>query len=258
MSVTRGAFLRQLSKSLPGMVFGTGAAAAQTLLAKMAAASGTSETSEMPVPVQIKRRATAPLPPFLTSGPTGRAEIALTFDDGPHPGVTDRILDELKARKMHATFFMIGQCVAAAPELARRVHAEGHDIGNHTYTHPNLTELPEAQVLAEIQKTQAIIQDELKLTPAWFRPPFGAFRANQSSLSEQAGMRVVLWSTDSDDWTKPGEDRIVGTLAEKTPAGSIVLLHDSQEQTGNCIGRILDGVSARGLQPVTLSRLMSP
>lgn len=256
MSVTRGKFLKDLGKSLPGMMFGTGAAAAHTLLSKIAAVS---RVPENPGP------AAPPNPPakqasgssFITSGPTDNNQIALTFDDGPTPGVTDRILDELKLRKVHATFFMIGERIAAAPDLARRVLAEGHDIGNHTYTHPKLTALPEAQVIAEIAKTQDIIAKEINHGARWFRPPYGAFRADQSGLVVQAGMRVVLWNIDPSDWSQPGEDKITGTIFEKAAAGAIVVCHDFSEQTANCMGVLLDGLLTRGLTPVTLSRLLT-
>ena len=256
MSVTRGKFLKDLGKSLPGMMFGTGAAAAHTLLSKIAAVS---RVPENPGP------AATPNPPakqasgssFITSGPTDNNQIALTFDDGPTPGVTDRILDELKLRKVHATFFMIGERIVAAPDLARRVLAEGHDIGNHTYTHPKLTALPEAQVIAEIAKTQDIIAKEINHGARWFRPPYGAFRADQSGLVVQAGMRVVLWNIDPSDWSQPGEDKITGTIFEKAAAGAIVVCHDFSEQTANCMGVLLDGLLTRGLTPVTLSRLLT-
>ncbi len=256
MSVTRGKFLKDLGKSLPGMMFGTGAAAAHTLLSKIAAVS---RVPENPGPVPPPNPATKPAPSleFITSGPTDNNQIALTFDDGPTPGVTDRILDELKLRKLHATFFMIGERIAAAPDLARRVLAEGHDIGNHTYTHPKLTALPESQVIAEIRKTQDIIAKEMNYSARWFRPPYGAFRADQSALVEQAGMRVVLWNIDPSDWSQPGEDKITGTIFEKAAAGAIVVCHDFSEQTANCMGVLLDGLLTRGLTPVTLSRLLT-
>lgn len=255
MSITRGKFLKDLGKSLPGMMLGTGAAAAHTLLGKIAAAS---RTPGNPAPVAEPNPPTekTPAPDFITCGPAEGNQIALTFDDGPTPGVTDRILDKLKERNLHATFFMIGERIAAAPELARRVLAEGHDIGNHSYTHPKLTTLPGPAVIAEIEKTQAVIARELNHRAAWFRPPYGAFRANQAALATNAGMRVVLWNVDPGDWSQPGENKISGTILEKAAAGAIVVCHDRHEQTANCMSAILDGLLARGFTPVTLSRLL--
>jgi peptidoglycan/xylan/chitin deacetylase (PgdA/CDA1 family) len=214
MSVSRGTFLKALGKSLPGLVLGGGvASAAQTFLNKMAAASGRwqnpAATIKPALPAETKVK-------FIESGSSIGNRIALTFDDGPRPGVTDRILDELKRRKLHATFFMIGERIAASPNLARRVLAEGHEIGNHTFTHPNLTTLPEAQVEAEIQKTQDIMSKVLNHRAAWFRPPYGALRQNQAGLLARRGLGVVLWNVNPQDWSRPGMEQIT-TKFSRTP-----------------------------------------
>jgi len=202
MSVTRGTFLKALGKSLPGMVLGSGAAtAARTLLGKMAAVSNAPGATEFPAPAVATNQevASGPKVEFITSGPPDGNRIALTFDDGPTPGVTDRILDELQKRKLHATFFMIGQRIAAAPDLARCVLAEGHEVGNHTFTHPKLTTLSDQQADAEIQKTQDIMAEVLNHRPAWFRPPYGALRQDQAAMLASRGLGIVLWSVDSKD-----------------------------------------------------------
>jgi peptidoglycan/xylan/chitin deacetylase (PgdA/CDA1 family) len=257
MSVTRGDFLKQLGKSLPGMVLGGGvAAAAQKVLGKVAAASGGSEvpsSTSLAKPVMVKDNKIG----FTKNGPSHGNRIALTFDDGPTPGVTDRILDELKQRNLHATFFMIGQRIAAAPDLARRVLAEGHEIGNHTYTHPNLTTLPAVQVDAEIQMTEDVIADVLQHRCRWFRPPYGALRQNQTDMLMARGLGVVLWNVDPADWSQPGEDHISSTVLSETKPGSIILCHDAHAQTANCIGPILDGLIQRSFALTTLSELLA-
>ena len=159
MAVSRGKFLKSLGKSIPGMVLGGGiTTAAQKVLGKVAAVSG-----EPAIPSAPADPATVKVEPveFIKQGPAEGNRIALTFDDGPTPGVTDLILDELKQRGLRATFFMIGNGITAAPDLARRVLVEGHEVGNHTLTHPKLTALPDAQVEAEVDKTQEIIRDVL-------------------------------------------------------------------------------------------------
>lgn len=193
---------------------------------------------------------------FIKSGPGDGKRIALTFDDGPVPGVTDPILDELKRRNVHATFFMMGKRVAASPDLARRVLAEGHEAGNHSYTHPKLTTLPDAQVIEEIQKTQAIMDEVLNQRAVWFRPPFGALRGDQAGIVKKEGLDVVMWSVDSADWSEPGEDKIVETILTKTQPGSIILCHDWRKQTADCIGRVVDGLLERGYEFVTVSALL--
>ena len=255
MSVSRGTFLKSLGKSLPGMVLGGGAAtAARTLLSKMASASGAKETPAVGAEPEIAK-ATGKVE-FIKSGPAGGNRVALTFDDGPTPGVTGLILDELKRRNLHATFFMIGQRIAAAPDLARRVLAEGHDVGNHTFTHPNLTTLADQQVEAEIQKTQDIMGEVLNHRAVWFRPPYGTLRQKQAGILQKAGLRVVLWNVSTEDWSQPGESKIVGTVLAETTPGSIILCHDLYPQTANSVGPILDGLLERGFLPATLSALL--
>lgn len=258
MSVTRGTFLKSLGKSLPGMVLGsTAAMTARKFLAKIAAVSGETEISaSKSTPAMPNDTKPAPAE-FIHSGPAAGNRVALTFDDGPIPGVTDCILDELKQRGLRATFFMIGRCVAAAPDLARRVLAEGHDVANHTFTHPNLTELSDAQVAHEIQQTQDVFADLLSHRPAWFRAPYGLLRKNQAELVHSRGMRVAMWTVDTKDWSEPGEEQILAAVFRDPKPGAIILCHDNHAQTANAVGPMLDGLLQRGFTPVTLSELMA-
>jgi peptidoglycan/xylan/chitin deacetylase (PgdA/CDA1 family) len=259
MSVTRGKFLKAIGKSLPGMLLGSGpGVAAQKLLAKMAAASGmgTSATGER-TSLELVENEPAPAH-VIYQGPVDGSRIALTFDDGPTPGVTDRILDELKQRGLHATFFMIGQRVVISPDLARRVLAEGHVVANHTLTHAKLTELPDAQAAREIERAQAVFAEVLNHRPVWFRPPFGFLRPSQLPLVHNQGMQTVMWSIDTRDWARPGEGQIVSKVLGEVQAGAVILCHDMYAQTANAVAAILDGVLARGFKPVTLSALMTP
>ena len=247
MSVTRGTFLKSLGKSLPGMVLGGGVAgAAQKLLSKMTAAAN---ASGRPVPSAAKIK-------FIECGPPDDNRIALTFDDGPTPGVTDLILDELKKRQLRATFFMIGRRITEAPELAKRVLHEGHEVGNHTYAHVNLTTIKDEEADSEIEKTQAVMARQLNHRSTWFRPPYGALRQNQAGMLARRGMGIVLWNVDPADWSQPGEDKIISKILAETTAGSIVLCHDVSQQTANCVGPILDGLLQRGFHFATLSTLM--
>ncbi len=151
---------------------------------------------------------------------------------------------------------MIGERVAAEPELARRVLAEGHTVANHSFTHPHLGAMPDAQVVTELQKTQDVLEQHLHHRATFFRPPFGDFRANQLPLARQLGLRTVLWSVDPSDWSQPGEEKIVGTICRETIAGSIIVCHDKHPQTANCLGEILDALLARGLRSVGLRDLV--
>jgi len=246
------------------MVLGSGiAAAAHKVLGKMAAASGDPLATDFPAPSpasvanpKIADTAKETKIDFIRRGPTEGNRVALTFDDGPTPGVTNRILDELKQRQLHATFFMIGERIAAAPDLARRVLAEGHEIANHSFSHPNLTALPDQQVEDEIKKTQDIMSEVLNHRAKWFRPPYGVLRRTQASLAEKHGLGIVLWSLDSADWSQPGTDKIVGTILTETKAGAIIVCHDLHQQTADGVGAVCDGLRERGFSLATLSEIL--
>ncbi len=190
---------------------------------------------------------------FVNHGPGLGRRIAVTFDDGPTPGVTEKVLAALRERHLSATFFMIGQRVAAAPSLARRVREEGHEIGNHSYTHPQLGRLPAPQVLAQLQKTQEAIEQATGFRPRWMRPPYGSFRPAQAPLASEEGLGVVLWSVDTRDWARPGTERILETVLTQSHPGSIVLMHDLHLQTAEVVGRVLDGLLERGFEFATIS-----
>jgi peptidoglycan/xylan/chitin deacetylase (PgdA/CDA1 family) len=246
MPITRGDFLRSLGKSLPGLVASTGAAtAAEALIRRVAqgvSAQGTPAPASSP-----------PAVPFFERGSGEGNQIALTFDDGPVPGVTELILDELKKRDLHATFFMIGRNVAAAPDLARRVLTAGHEIGNHTFTHSKLSELPDEEAGAELERTEKVFSELLHYKAAWLRPPFGAFRRNQAPLAAGRGLGVALWDVDSEDWRDPS--RTARNIRMKTKAQSIILCHELSP-TAACLGEILDSLQEKGFRFVTISSLL--
>jgi len=249
MSISRAKFLKSLGASAGGFVLGTGlASAAQALVDKAAAAKN-------PTPTVVPGEETKSVH-FIGSGPSAGRRIAITFDDGPTPGVTDVVLDELKKRNLHSTFFMIGKRVIEAPELAQRVLAEGHEVCNHTFNHLKLNTLSDQQVEWEIQKTQDTICEVTNKVPTWLRPPYGAFRKNQIGIPQSKELGVVFWSVDPRDWSQPGEDKIVDTILTETKPGSIILCHDLHKQTANCVGRILDGLLERQFEFTSISAFL--
>jgi peptidoglycan/xylan/chitin deacetylase (PgdA/CDA1 family) len=253
--VSRGKFLRSLGSSVTGMALGTGAMAAQALAAKLAAVLPPEPAQTLP---KEKMQSTPEPDPFINRVSDAGNRIGLTFDDGPSPGSTDRILDELKKRQLHATFFMIGQQVAKSPDLARRVVAEGHEIGNHTYTHPHLNTLPDQQVKLELQQTQDIIEEVTKVRPVLFRPPYVAFRKNQAPIPHAMGMQIIVGDVNSRDWSQPGEAKIVEAILAQTSSGSILICHDNQAQTANCVGEFIDKLLERSFNFSTISSLVGP
>jgi peptidoglycan/xylan/chitin deacetylase (PgdA/CDA1 family) len=253
--ITRADFLKTLGTSIAGLSLATPLVKAAALAAQNTAPAA----APAPVAATVPAAAAAPATPhFVGYGSGFGNRIAITFDDGPTPGVTNIVLDELKRRNLRSTFFMIGQRCAAAPDLARRVRDEGHEICNHTFTHPKLNTLPDNRVDWELQMCQETIHKATDHVPVWLRPPYGAFRKNQAFMPAQKNLGVVLWSVDPRDWSQPGEDKIVGTILSEARPGSIILCHDLHKQTANCVGRVLDGLLEKGFEFTNISNFVGP
>ena len=160
----------------------------------------------------------------IVGGRTAAKRIALTFDDGPDPVWTPRVLDALAAHGMRATFFLVGERAARHPELVARILAEGHEAGSHSWDHPSLPELAPAAVAAQIARTRAILGGA---DSGLLRPPYGHQSFVTWRLARRAGYRVVMWNVAAGDWRDDdGETLAARILAEAGP-GAIVLLHDS-------------------------------
>jgi peptidoglycan-N-acetylglucosamine deacetylase len=184
--------------------------------------------------------------------------IAMTFDDGPSPETTPRLLDILKQRNIKATFFMIGQNAQANPAIVQRILAEGHEIGNHSWTHPQLSKLSDDRVTEEITKTQAAIKNACGYTPVLLRPPYGAITARQKEwIEKQFGLSVIIWSVDPFDWKRPGVSVIEQRILAGARSGAIVLSHDIHKQTVDAMPATLDALAAKGFKFVTVSQLIA-
>jgi peptidoglycan/xylan/chitin deacetylase (PgdA/CDA1 family) len=182
----------------------------------------------------------------------------MTFDDGPRPGTTTQLLDILKQRNIKATFFMIGINVVAHPEIVRRVLAEGHEIGNHTWTHPQLSKLSNQQVTEELTKTQEAIKNACGFTPTLMRPPYGAITKPQREwIEKEFGLNVILWSVDTNDWRRPGASVISRRVIQGAKPGAIILQHDIHQQTVDAMPAALDALLAKGYKFVTVSQLIA-
>jgi peptidoglycan-N-acetylglucosamine deacetylase len=189
-------------------------------------------------------------------GPADKV-VALTFDDGPDPSFTPRVLDVLSHYDVPATFFMIGWEAAASPDLVRRVAASGDGVGSHTWNHIDLTRLSDAGMAVQVDKTQALLSSETGWKVACIRPPQGHVNPGLVRRLSQRGLTTVLWSADTRDWTLPGTDTIVRrALAELSP-GAIILMHDGGEdrrQTLAALPRIIESVHAQGYRLVPICR----
>ena len=168
----------------------------------------------------------------------GTHTVALTYDDGPSPRNTPALLDLLAERGVHATFFLIGEHVRKYPELARRVVAGGHAIGNHTAMHPNLRRKSDARVRQELTACQKTIEDTLGVSPVLFRPPYGARRPGVLRMARAMGLTPVMWNVTAHDWGSIGAERIQRRIDKglrsnaKRGVASNILLHDASHLDG--------------------------
>jgi peptidoglycan/xylan/chitin deacetylase (PgdA/CDA1 family) len=163
----------------------------------------------------------------LVNGPPDRREVALTFDDGPNPPYTGRILDVLRAERVHATFFVVGRAVVADPATVRRIVREGNAIGNHTWDHRHLLVESDAAMRSELTRTDAAIFAASGVHTRLLRPPFGARDFAVLDQARRLGYTVVMWSVPlPNDWDRPGGATIAERVLDHVGDGSIIVLHD--------------------------------
>jgi len=155
-----------------------------------------------------------------------RKQLALTFDDGPNDPHTLHLLDALAKHNVKATFFLIGKHVAAKPEIARRIAAAGHTIGNHTQTHPNLAFCNEERIRRELSDCEKILQDTIGEHSKLFRPPFGARRPRVLKVARDMGFTPAMWSVTCYDWKPTTAERIERHALRQVSGGDIILMHD--------------------------------
>lgn len=194
--------------------------------------------------------------------------IALTFDDGPDPVFTPKILDILKEKQVHATFFIIGTNGESNPELIDRIDAEGHDIGNHTYTHPNIADVSERRTTLELNATERLLESRIGRRSLMFRPPYAEDvepetpdQVRPLEFTSSLGYYSVGMQIDPDDWRKPPADEIIKRIMEQAASGigNIVLLHDAggdRSSTVEALPKLIDTLRAAGYQLVTVSDLL--
>lgn len=180
--------------------------------------------------------------------------VALTFDDGP---VTDtqRLLRILNERDARGTFYLVGKNVQKYPSTVRAAAQAGHQIGNHSWDHANLTKLSTAQIKSQLSRTDAAIKQATGKKPTTFRAPYGAHNA---AVRSAAGRPLVHWSVDTLDWKHRDTARLIKTVNTQTKPGDIVLLHDIHKTTVDAVPGIIKGLKARGFHFVTVDQLFAP
>ena len=184
--------------------------------------------------------------------------IAITFDDGPHPTLTPRILDILQKYKIRATFFMVGVNVTNYPETAKEVIARGHEVGNHTYTH-HASGLSRDAMEREIAGCEDALEELCEYRPHLFRPPQGAVNTYVEHCAAAGDYTLILWSLDTRDWECKNTEQIVDEVLSKVQPGDIILMHDyigRHSKTPEALEILLPKLLERGFEPTTVSRLL--
>lgn len=228
--------------------------------------------SESPPPVE-KRRAAKKQAPGEQASPAEKQAassltfnsvhvdgpyIAMTFDDGPSEKLTPKLLDLLAAHHMKVTFFVVGQCVAEHPDIVKRAAREGHEIANHSWSHPDLGKMSDEGVRRELQKTDDAIKAAIGTRPTLLRPPYGSITARQKNwINAEFGYRTIIWDVDPLDWKRPGPSVVRDRIVRETRPGSIILSHDIHPPTIEAMPETFDELEAKGFKFVTVSELIA-
>lgn len=196
---------------------------------------------------------------YLVSGPPQSNRVALTFDDGPTAPHTDRVLDILRDYQVHATFFCVGLHAAASPGTIARIADNGHNIGNHTWSHPFLPDLSRDAAIFQFEAANATIEAVTGSRPTLLRPPYGVHTPESLKLTVAHDMTTVLWDVDTEDWAMPGSEAIAANALNRACGGSIVLMHDGggeRAQSVEALPKIIESLLAERFELVTVDRLL--
>jgi peptidoglycan/xylan/chitin deacetylase (PgdA/CDA1 family) len=184
--------------------------------------------------------------------------IAMTFDDGPHATNTPKLLDMLAKRHIKATFFLIGENAKQYPNIVKRIIAEGHEIGNHSWTHPVLSKMSDDAVRSELRRTEDAIVAACGVKPALMRPPYGALTVKQRQwVNAEFGYKIILWDVDPLDWKIRNSEHVEHEILTQVRNGSIILSHDIHATTVAAMPDTLDALLAKGFKFVKVSELLA-
>ena len=186
--------------------------------------------------------------------------MALTFDDGPYPPYTGRLLDVLKEKKIRATFFLVGEQAGMHPDLVRRMVDEGHTVGLHAFRHRDFLKLTEEEKEKDLQQGKEILQSITGKEPNYWRPPHGFRDSSVMKIASAKDLQVVNWSVIPRDWTGIDKQEIYNRVMDKAEDGAIVLLHDgdsplykaSRQATVDAVGPLIDSLREKGYHLVSL------
>jgi peptidoglycan/xylan/chitin deacetylase (PgdA/CDA1 family) len=191
---------------------------------------------------------------------TGKKWIALTYDDGPVPSFTPRLAEYLKTNNVPATFYLLGQMVKAHPELVKSLAADGFELANHSYTHPDLKRQSAEKVRKELQDTHDLIKEVSGIDVKTMRPPYGNHNSMVDEICKDMGYKVILWDVDTEDWRKRSADSMMNTILKETGDGSIILMHDRKHAGRDTVLEVtrktVEHFRAKGYTFVTVSQLL--
>ncbi|MFZ7102665.1 MAG: polysaccharide deacetylase family protein [Peptococcaceae bacterium] len=199
---------------------------------------------------------------FYRQGSQKQAKVALTFDDGPDNNYTVKILDVLKKHDVPATFFVIGQRCKMYPQIVERMVKEGHILGSHTWSHPNLIKISDQEAIKEISSTEEIIKNETGYTPLLFRSPYGSMDRQKVELVRDRGYKIIAWDVDSLDWKGLSAAEVKTNVLENMHQGSIILQHcaggvgEDLSGTVQALDDVIRVLKEDGYQFVTVDKLL--
>ncbi|MDC2864524.1 peptidoglycan-N-acetylglucosamine deacetylase [Bacillus sp. BP-3] len=198
---------------------------------------------------------------YAFAGPYNKAEVALTFDDGPDPVYTPQVLNKLKKHGVKATFFLLGENAERYPEVVKRIVNEGHIVGNHTYNHPNLNKIDDKQYHEQMLKTEKILQKLTGYSPKFFRPPYGIINENQMKWATEQNFMIIQWSVDTLDWKGLNSQEITNKVLGNTFPGSILLQHTAPggklQGSVDALDRFIPDLTSNGARFVTLPKMFN-
>lgn len=193
------------------------------------------------------------------SNSNDQMKIALTFDDGPHPRKTERILDVLDKYNVYATFFVIGVNVQNYPNVLENVIERGHELGNHTFSHQILKSASVSKIKNEISDTEDALYDRYSLRTNLLRPPCGLYDSNLVNIARENGYKIVLWTVDTKDWAHESAENIVKNVLANIKSGDIILFHDyvsGNDHTAESLNILIPKLQEMGYKFVTVSELL--